>query len=86
VRRVHLDGGQLVIKDRLEGKGERTLESSLQFAPGGEAEAATHGPVQPDRERRWVSERFFERTAAPALVVREERSLPAELGWTIPLR
>jgi heparinase II/III-like protein len=86
VRRVHLDGGQLVIQDRLEGKGERTLESSLQFAPGGEAEAATHGPVQPDRERRWVSERFFERTAAPALVVREERSLPAELGWTIPLR
>jgi hypothetical protein len=83
---VHLDGGQLVIQDRLEGKGERKLESSLQFAPGGDAEAVTHGPGQPDRERRWVSERFFERTAAPALVVREERSLPAELGWTIPLR
>ena len=83
VRRLRLGEGELVVEDRLEGEGRRTIESSLQFAPG--VEPFARGAARQVRERRWVSERFFERTEAAALVVREQRALPAELGWTIPL-
>ena len=85
VRRLRLGDGELVVEDRLEGEGRRTIESSLQFAPGVEPDAAAQGATQTVQESRWVSERFFERVEAPALLIREQRSLPTELGWTIPL-
>ena len=86
VRRIRLGVDEVVVEDRLEGAGQSTIESSLQLAPGVGDTATAVGAEPPRRERRWVSERFFERIEAPALVVREERSLPTELGWTIPLR
>ncbi len=85
VRRLRLAEGELVVEDRLEGNGRRTIESSLQFAPDVQPGAAAHEASRPLEEPRWVSERFFERVEAPALVVREQRALPTELGWTIPL-
>jgi hypothetical protein len=85
VRRLRLEGRELVVEDRLDGKGRRTIESSLQFAPGVMPDGATRGAARPAQESRWVSERFFERSEAPAFVVREQRALPTELDWTIPL-
>jgi hypothetical protein len=85
VRRVRLDGAELVVEDTFAGSGSRTLESTLQCAPGAEPEATPTGSGNATREQRRVSERFFEWDEAPALVVREERRLPAELGWRVPL-
>ena len=85
VRRLRLRESELVIEDELEGARQSTIESSLQFAPGVEPEVTAQGATHPVEERRWVSERFFERVEAQALVVRTQRSLPTELGWRIPL-
>ena len=83
-RRVRLDGSELAIADAIGGAGRRTIESSLPFAPGAEAAAAAVGAEAAVEVRR-ISERFFEAVDAPAVVIREERTLPTELGWTIPL-
>jgi uncharacterized heparinase superfamily protein len=85
VRRIRLEGNQLTILDRLEGTGRRLVESSLPLAPGVELAARVTGSPPPKHEPRPISERLFERLDATALVVREQRSLPAELGWTIAL-
>lgn len=85
VRRLRLDGSELTIVDQLEGNGRRLVESSLPLDPGAEPQATATGSAPARREPRPVSERFFERRDAEALVVREERTLPAELGWTIAL-
>jgi uncharacterized heparinase superfamily protein len=84
-RRVRLDGNELQITDRLDGQGRRLVESSLPLAPGVEPPVTATGSGPPGREPRPLSERFFERVEADAHVVREERLLPAELGWTITL-
>jgi len=84
-RRIRLGGGELTIQDRLDGSGTRLVESSLPLAPGADPAAAATGTKPARREPRPVSERFYERLGADALVVREARSLPAELGWTIAL-
>lgn len=84
-RRISLDGTELTISDRLEGRGRRSVVSSLPFAPSAEPRATAAGSAPAILEQRPVSERFFERVDGAALVVREERSLPAELGWTIAL-
>ena len=84
-RRIRLDGMELTVVDRLEGSGSRLVESSLPLAPGIDPAATATGPRPALREPRALSERFFERVDADALVVREERTLPAELGWTIAL-
>jgi hypothetical protein len=84
-RRLVLDGDALTVHDRLEGTGRRLVESSLPLAPGAELGAVPHGSGPASVERRPVSERFFERVDADALVVREPLSLPAELGWRVPL-
>ena len=84
-RRLRLDGDRLLVRDRIDGGGRRFVVSSLPLAPGSWLEAAAVGATA-RRESRPVSERFFERTDAPALVVAEERALPTELGWDIPLR
>ena len=83
-RRVRLDGSELAIADAIGGAGRRTIESSLPFAPGAEAAAVAVGAEAAVEVRR-ISERFFEAVDAPAVVIREERTLPTELGWTIPL-
>jgi len=84
-RRIRVDESRLTILDSLEGSGRRNIMSSLPFAPGVESTAAATGSTSALREERPVSERLFERVGAGALVVRQERSLPAELGWTIAL-
>ncbi|MGH3072957.1 MAG: heparinase II/III domain-containing protein, partial [Gaiellaceae bacterium] len=84
-RRIELDGAELLIRDRLEGRGRRLVESSLPLAPGADPDATATGADATVTEQRPLSERFFERVEAPALVVREERSLPVELGWRIGL-
>jgi len=85
-RRIRLDAGELTIVDRLEGGGSRLIESSLPLAPGIEPGVSALGSRPARREPRPLSERLFERVEADALVVREERTLPAELGWTITIR
>jgi len=82
-RRIRLDAGELTILDRLDGGGRRIVETSLPLAPGVSLAAKPIGSGPAKTERRPFSERFYERADADALVVREERSLPAELGWTI---
>ena len=84
-RRIRLDGSVLTIDDRLEGGGRRLVESALPLAPGVEPTAIATGSGSAKRERRVVSERFYERVDADALVVREPLPLPAELGWRLPL-
>jgi hypothetical protein len=84
-RRLELDGGRLRVHDRIDGSGSRLLVSSLPLAPGSEVDAEPVG-AEAARGPRPVSERFFERVEAPALVVHGERALPAELGWIIGLR
>jgi hypothetical protein len=78
-----MHGDELAVLDRLDGKGRRLVETSLPLAPGASLAANPIGTGSATVERRWVSERFFERAEADALVVREERSLPVELGWRI---
>ena len=84
-RRIRIDATELTISDRLEGRGRRLIESSLPLAPAVEPRATATGSGSATREQRPISERFFERVDAPALVVREARLLPAELGWRVAL-
>jgi uncharacterized heparinase superfamily protein len=84
LREVELGPDALAIRDRLEGRGRKTIESSLPLAPGVELAARASGATV-ERETRRCSEHFFETSEAPTLVARTSASLPAELGWTIPL-
>jgi uncharacterized heparinase superfamily protein len=83
-RRLELDGARLEIRDRLLGSGRRSVESSLPLAPGSGLDAAAPGRVV-SREQRRLSERFYEQVQAPALVVRDQPMLPAELAWSFGL-
>jgi hypothetical protein len=84
VRRINVNEFELVIFDRLEGTGTHRVESSLPLAPGAAIMPTSTGG-KATTEQRPVSERFYERIDAPALVVRSQATLPAELGWRIPL-
>jgi hypothetical protein len=85
-RRIAVGGDEVTISDTLSGAGGRLVESSLPLAPGVSLEARPYGAKNASRESRFVSERLYEPVPAPACVVREELALPAELGWTIPIR
>lgn len=84
-RRLVLEDDRLLVHDRLHGRGTHLVVSSLPLAPGPAPDAEATGAAAA-RETRPVSERFFERVDAPALVVAEGRALPTELGWDIRLR
>jgi Heparinase II/III-like protein/Heparinase II/III N-terminus len=93
-RRVSWSGKSVSVTDRLEGRGQRSFESTLPLAPGavtGNAPAFCAGIVRVDAvgdfacivEERQMSERFYEASAAPAVVVRGKSDLPVEIGWKI---
>ena len=84
VRRIEWAGNEVVVDDRLEGKGAHRVESRLVWAPGApEVELEVLGDGEVETEEAWVSERFGERvpTAAAAVVV--ERELPTSIGFRV---
>jgi uncharacterized heparinase superfamily protein len=95
-RRVSWSADTIAIEDRLEGTGRRLVESALPLAPSVALEQRTPlrvdgiaiepvGPLQCVVEERPLAERFYERVSAPAIVLRGELDLPAELGWNLRL-
>jgi hypothetical protein len=95
-RRLSWSKDEISVEDQIEGHGSHVLESALPLAPGIEV---GDGPVIRSAgvaiepigrlpctvEERWVSERFFERVQAPALVMRGEAELPVTFGWKLRL-
>ncbi len=77
-----LENGVVGVTDDLDGPGTHDVLSSL---PLGDNPAAVEpiGPLAASTERRWRSERFFERDVGSALVQRGRLRLPATIGWTI---
>lgn len=76
-RRIEL--GTLEVRDILHGRGRHEVESSLPLSPGSGLSASPTAL----REERRISERFYEQVGAPALVIRDEPTLPTELGWSL---
>jgi heparinase II/III-like protein len=81
VRRIAIGSGEIVVRDRLEGRGRHTLESALPLSDGSTVSIEAEGGVAVVREQRQVAERLYERRSAHALVARGRPTLPAELGW-----
>ena len=86
VRRIEWEpeAGEVLVHDRIEGKGRRRLESRVVWAvdpPQVELEAMGGAPVT--AESAWVSERFGERTPTTAGVVLTEGELPTSLSFRI---
>jgi uncharacterized heparinase superfamily protein len=85
-RNIRWTERELFVDDELEGRGRRLVESYLPLAPGVEpGRFEPVGELTLSVEHGWVSERFFERTPARALVARGELELPARIGWRIAL-
>jgi len=77
--------GSVTIEDEVAARGRRRVVSTIPLAPGldpGEVGAACDG-ASVTIEQRPVSERFYERTIAAALVGEVEAALPRELGWRL---
>jgi hypothetical protein len=84
VRRIEWEGGEVRVLDELEGKGRHRIESRILWAPErAEVELELLGPGELDSEEAWVSERFGERVATTAAVVRAQQELPASLGFRL---
>jgi hypothetical protein len=84
VRRIEWAGNEVVVDDRLEGKGTHRVESRLVWAPGApEVEVEVLGDGELETEEAWVSERFGERVATAAAAVLVERELPASIGFRV---
>jgi hypothetical protein len=84
VRRIEWEGGEVRVLDELEGKGRHRIESRILWAPErAEVELELLGPGELDSEEAWVSERFGERVATTAAVVRADGALPASLGFRL---
>jgi hypothetical protein len=95
-RRLSWSPAQISVEDWIDGDGSHVLESALPLAPGVElqqggalraagVEIEPIGPLDCAVEDRWVSERFFERAPAPAVVVRGQVKLPVTIGWELRL-
>jgi hypothetical protein len=95
-RRLSWSQSELAIEDRIEGQGTHVLESALPLAAAVDVEGGSPcraggmtiesiGPVVGIIEERWLSERFFQRVRAPAVVARAETALPTTLGWRVRL-
>lgn len=80
-RRITLDAGAVAIDDRVEGRGHHHVMSVLPLAPEASADVRAVGATGVRREDRWISERFFERERAPALVADVAGAAPLVLGW-----
>jgi uncharacterized heparinase superfamily protein len=84
IRRVEWSTSVVIVRDRLEGRGTRKIESRLVWASD-RRPITVHfdgaGPAIP--EASWLSEHMDERTPATAGLVRLSAKLPAELGFRI---
>jgi hypothetical protein len=81
VRRIAIGSGEIVVRDRLEGRGRHAFESTLPLGDGATRPIEATGGLAHASERRSVAERLYERQSGDALVVRGRLELPAELGW-----
>jgi hypothetical protein len=93
-RRVSWSSDTMTVEDRLEGRGRRLVESALPLAPSVTVEQGSMlrvdgvaiepiGLLRATVEERAMAERFYERVSAPAIVLRGEVDLPADLGWNL---
>jgi hypothetical protein len=84
VRRIEWAGNEVVVDDRLEGKGMHRVESRLVWAPGApEVELEMLGEGELETEEAWVSERFGERVPTAVAAVLVERELPTSVGFRV---
>jgi hypothetical protein len=84
VRRIEWAGNEVVVHDRLEGKGRHRVESRLVWAPQPpKVELEVLGDGELEAEEAWFSERFGERVSTAAAAVLTERELPASVGFRI---
>jgi uncharacterized heparinase superfamily protein len=93
-RRLAWSPGRISVEDDIEGYGRHVIESSLPFQPSTRVEGDSPfradklaiepvGPLKSMIDERWVSERFFKRSPAPAIVARGEVALPVTIGWKL---
>jgi uncharacterized heparinase superfamily protein len=83
-RRLSWSREAITAEDRIGGFGRRHVQCVLQLAPGQEPDGIEwRGSLEPVAEKRRVSERFFERREAQAVVASAQVDLPATGGWTI---
>jgi Heparinase II/III-like protein/Heparinase II/III N-terminus len=96
-RRLTWSSQTIEVADELDGQGRHFIESVLPLAAGAEVEAGFPiqadgvaiepvGPLTCSVETRSVSERFFERADAPAVVMHGDLELPAAFGWNLTRR
>jgi hypothetical protein len=95
-RRLSWSQDAISIEDEIHGNARHTIKSVLPLAPGielqeGQPARVLGVAIEPvglaDRavEKRWVSERFFDRLPAQAIVTEAEVRLPATVGWQLSL-
>jgi hypothetical protein len=83
VRRVEWSAAEVVISDRLEGRGHHAIASRLVLAPGDRAAVIEPVGGTARVERGVVGERFGERRETEVLAISCQAELPFELGWRI---
>lgn len=82
VRHVAWKGGEVRIRDRLEGSGRHALESRFAWAPD-PPEGVRVDPAGLESARGWVSESFGKRTPTRVSLLCAQSGLPAELDVVI---
>lgn len=89
-RTFELGGDALVVRDRIDGEGTRTIESLVHLAAGIEVskEIVIHfdGADSVEVEPGFVSDRYGVRTEAQVLRAVVRTQLPAELSYRIAFR
>jgi hypothetical protein len=86
IRRVEWDDHSVVVRDRIEGRGTRTIESRLVWAADRPPLTLRFdGAERPVSEPGWLSDRIGERVPTSVDVVTARLDLPAELGFFIGL-
>jgi uncharacterized heparinase superfamily protein len=94
LRRLTWSPRRISIEDQIDGNGRHVIEATLPLAAGIELQEGPPvcaagvaieavGGLDIAVERRWVSESFFERSPAPAIVARGEVDLPVTVSWQL---
>lgn len=83
-RSLRLLETELVVEDELSGSRATVVRTTLPL--GADLTPEQIGTLPLTADRQWLSERMFERRPLTVIHADGRPSLPAELGWRIPLR
>jgi hypothetical protein len=84
VRRIEWAAATVVVRDRIEGRGTRLIESRLVWAPDRPPVTVRFdGEEQPVSEPGWLSDRIGERVPTSVDLLTTRMDLPAQLGFRI---